>query len=365
MENRTDGYTDGKKDLVPASNYTVAVLQRQVFSRSSISGFLINKQITGDYADSLYNGVDYNRVAGFEYNLASHDNRWTGKVFYHQSFYPGASADAAAVAGNINFSTRYFRAGIDVGWVGADYIAEVGYIRRTGYFEMNPSLRYTFYPSGSIVLSHGPSLSMNLIQNPEFVMTDRGTRLGYSIGFQNRSQITVDISEEYVLLDRPYSPTNTGGATLPAGESYSWQDMGIGFNSDSRKLFTYSLDAGYGGYYNGKRWNMNGSLGYRFQPYGSIAVAASYNNISLPDPYNSAELVLIGPKLDITFTDKVFLTTFVQYNNQIDNLNTNIRFQWRFAPVSDLFIVYTDNSFTGNFTNKNRGLVVKLSYWFN
>jgi hypothetical protein len=106
-------------------------------------------------------------------------------------------------------------------------------------------------------------------------------------------------------------------------------------------------------------------MNYRIQPYGSIAITANYANISLPEPYNSAELILIGPRLDITFTDKLFLTTFVQYNNQIDNLNMNVRFQWRFAPVSDLFIVYTGNSYTGDFRNKNRGLVVKLSYWFN
>ncbi|NLA47921.1 MAG: hydrolase, partial [Bacteroidales bacterium] len=96
-----------------------------------------------------------------------------------------------------------------------------------------------------------------------------------------------------------------------------------------------------------------------------IGMTVSYNDISLPKPYNSAKLILAGPTLDITFTDKLFFTTFVQYNNQIDNLNMNIRFQWRFAPVSDLFIVYTGNSFTEHFGNKNRGLVVKLSYWFN
>ena len=167
------------------------------------------------------------------------------------------------------------------------------------------------------------------------------------------------------MLDRPYDPTNTGGEKLTAGESFNWQNAGISYTSDSRKLFTYSMGGTYGSYYNGTRLNLSGSVGYRVQPYGSISVSANYNNISLPDPYNSAELLLIGPRLDVTFTDKVFFTTFVQYNNQIENLNTNIRFQWRFAPVSDLYIVYTGNSYTNDFSNKNRGLVVKLSYWFN
>ena len=85
----------------------------------------------------------------------------------------------------------------------------------------------------------------------------------------------------------------------------------------------------------------------------------------MPSPYNSAKFFLAGPRLDITFTDKLFFTSFVQYNNQIDNINLNLRFQWRFAPVSDLFIVYTENSIPGDYIVKNRGLVVKLSYWFN
>ncbi len=69
--------------------------------------------------------------------------------------------------------------------------------------------------------------------------------------------------------------------------------------------------------------------------------------------------------MDVTFTDKIFLTAWVQYNNQIDNINLNTRFQWRYAPVSDLFIVYTDNYFSNNFKVKNRAIVLKLNYWLN
>ena len=85
--------------------------------------------------------------------------------------------------------------------------------------------------------------------------------------------------------------------------------------------------------------NLGGSIDYRVQPYGSIEITANYNNITLPDPYNTAKLILIGSKLDITLTDKLFLTTYVQYNNQIENMNTNIRIQWRFAPASSLFLI--------------------------
>jgi hypothetical protein len=93
----------------------------------------------------------------------------------------------------------------------------------------------------------------------------------------------------------------------------------------------------------------------------------------LPDGYNDRQLLLIGPKFDVSFSRSVFFSTFVQYNNQINNVNVNARFQWRFAPVSDLFIVYTDNYYAESdvlaryqaFDSKNRALVVKCTYWLN
>lgn len=356
----------GSKGENRSGNYAVAVLQREVFSRSSIAGFLVHKQITETYNDSTFNGYRYNSVAGLEYNFATADNKLQGKTFYHQSFYPGAGMNAAAASGNISYSTQYLKAGIDQSWIGSDYVTEAGYIRRTGFYEITPAVSYLFYPSGSKrILSHGPAASFDAIFDPEFTLTDRETELSYIIGWQNKSQLSVGIEEQFVKLSSAFDPTNTGGEKLQAGEQFHWKSVRAGFTSDARKLFNYVMNASIGSYYNGNRLNINGEMNYRVQPYGSIGIAMSYNNISLPEPYNSAKLILAGPTLDITFTDKIFLSTFVQYNNQIDNLNMNMRFQWRFAPVSDLFIVYTGNSYTENFANKNRGLVVKISYWFN
>ena len=313
----------------------------------------------------MYTGSEYNRVAGLEFNMATPDDRWTGKVFYHQAFYPGASFTSAAASASIVYSTQYLRATFDQSWIGSDYVAEVGYIRRTGYLQTTPGFTYTFYPAGRKILSHGPSADFDIILDPDMNMTDRQTQLGYSIGWRNRNQLSLRVNEQFVKLNRSFDPTNTGGVKLASGSDYSWRNASISYSSDTRRMFYYTVNTGYGGYYNGTRLIIGSSINYRVQPYGSIAIAASYNNISLPEPYNSAQLILIGPKLDLTFTDKLFLSTFVQYNDQIDNININMRLQWRFAPVSDLFIIYTGNSYTGDFTNKNRGLAVKLSYWFN
>lgn len=350
--------------ITPSANFTTAVLQRQVFSRSNIVGFIVNKLVTSDFNDTIYSGNNYNTVAGLEFNVASLNNRWTGKAFYHQAFYPGASKTSAATSGRVIYSKQYFRASFDQSWVGNDYLAEVGYIRRKGYLRSTPSLEYTFYPTKSKILTHGPSVDFDIIFNPKLDMTDRKTQIEYSIGWRNKNKLSFKLNEQFVKLNRSFDPTNTDSVELESGSDYKWRNTSIDFSSDTRRLFNYALNAGFGGYYNGTRITFGTNFNYRVQPFGSISVIANYNDISLPRPYSSARFLLIGPKLDLTLTDKLFITTFAQYNNQIDNFNLNIRFQWRFAPVSDLFLVYTGNSYTYDFTNKNRGLAIKMSYWF-
>jgi hypothetical protein len=165
------------------------------------------------------------------------------------------------------------------------------------------------------------------------------------------------------MLQRSFEPTRSGGERLAAFTDYTFHRYGVTFRSDNRKLFNYSVSLYNGGFYNGNRLFFRSGLNYRFQPYGNFSFEFEYNKLDFPEPYTSAELFLIGPRVEISFTDELFLNTFIQYNSQIQNLNINTRFQWRFRPVSDLFIVYTDNYFPDNFRVKNRALILKLSYW--
>ncbi len=355
----------GEKDTIAASNYAVAALQKKVFNHSSLTAFFINREKTGALTDAQRKGNPYNRVAGLEFNLANRTNRWTGKAFYHQSFYDGSGSGSGAAASNIMYSTQYLTANLNNGWVGADYLSETGYIRRKGYFEINPVFQYKFYPKTGALIDHGPGFRTDVLFDNAMKMSDREIQLSYLFDFKDKSSLLFDAKNDYIRLLAPYDPTNTGGDSLRTGDEFKWTDYGITFTSDIRRPLNVILGSRYGGYFNGTKFTLNAEIDYRLQPYASISLVGSYNNIQLPSPYNSAKLYLVGPRFDFTFTNKIFFTAFVQYNNQIDNLNYNFRFQWRYAPVSDLFIVYTENALTTNYQVKNRGLVVKLSYWFN
>jgi len=104
---------------------------------------------------------------------------------------------------------------------------------------------------------------------------------------------------------------------------------------------------------------------FRIQPWVLFSLGLNYDGIRLPDPYPDADLWLITPKIDVTFSKSVFWSTLVQYSNQRDNLGINSRLQWRFAPMSDLYLVYNDNFFTNDFGPKFRSINLKLTYWLN
>gem|GEM_PF-5277677 len=89
--------------------------------------------------------------------------------------------------------------------------------------------------------------------------------------------------------------------------------MGLEYNSDQRKLFYYELEARYGGFYNGKNLNVSGEINYRYQPYGSVSVRFDYNDLRLATGYGKEKLALVGPRIDLTLTDKIFFTTFIQW----------------------------------------------------
>jgi hypothetical protein len=102
-----------------------------------------------------------------------------------------------------------------------------------------------------------------------------------------------------------------------------------------------------------------------FMPLFLFGLRLERYDLQFPEPHNQSLLYLINNKTEFSFTKNLIWTTFLQYNTQADNFNINSRLQWRYKPMSDIFIVYTDNYAVRPFMKKNRALVVKMNYWFN
>ncbi|MBX2913688.1 MAG: carbohydrate binding family 9 domain-containing protein [Cyclobacteriaceae bacterium] len=354
---------------LPAQNFSVLALQRRVFARSNVGLLLIDKESLNYAVPENFTGTVYsrfNRNVGLEYNLASANNKWLGKALFMKSYTPQKQSEDYVYAGHLQYAGRKFQISNQYEFVGSGYVAEVGFVPRSNYARINPQVLYLFFPKGKHVLSHGPRLVSSVFFTPDYKQTDSESYLAYNVNFRKLSTLVLWVANDYVKLLRPFDPTNFNLDSLEAGTEHRWRSVGGEFFSRPQSRFTYSFSARYGGYYaDGTRTFFSSDLGYRFQPYVSFVLSSSYNDIRLPQPWGRNTFWLVGPRLDVTFTNKIFFTTFLQYNEQRNNINLNTRFQWRYRPASDLFIVYTDNYLPNSLMAKNHALVLKFTYWWN
>lgn len=361
--------TGAADSLSPAFNYSVMALQRRLFDRSNIRLIMVNKEAT-NYSTELHPATNrFNRNVGLEFNLASKSNIWTGKMMMLKSFSPHTSTDDISYAADLKFGKANIFWQWQQEYVGKNYLAEAGYVPngiRNGYYKISPNIGYLFFIRSKKLVSHGPKLLTNIYWNKDFENTDQEYILSYNFNFLKLATASFWGSANYVKLLRPFDPTNLRIALLPIGSTHKWQTAGFDLLSSPQKRFTYSLSSSYGGYYqNGRRNNAKTEIGYRLQPHALFLLSANYNRIELPEPWNTTHLWLVGPRLDITFTNSLYFSALTQYNNQAENINLNARVQWRYKPASDLFIVYTDNYLPENFKVKNRAIVLKWTYWWN
>lgn len=355
------------KNEIPTVNNTVITLQQKLFSRSNISVMFINKQATKEY-DFLTDEDKYNRIIGIDYRLASEDNSWVGKYFFHKSFSPGIKDKDYSAGFSTQYINRDFSLRLSGVYVGDNYESDLGFLRRTDIFKMTPNVTRTFWPKDSRVQKHSFSVTPIFIWKPDlnFKNSDYAVISRWKANFMNTGELTVEMNNRFTYLFGDFDPTGTEGAiALPGDNGYKYTNFNVSYQSDQRKTFSYRIQPSAGTFFNGKKYSIASNLAWRIQPNFSGSIQINYDKINLPDLFPVASILLIGPKIDLTFNKSLFWSTFIQYSSQQENFGVNTRLQWRFAPLSDLFIVYNDNYYSNNFAPRFRSLNLKLTYWLN
>ncbi|MDG1048526.1 MAG: DUF5916 domain-containing protein [Flavobacteriaceae bacterium] len=352
---------------IPATNNAVVAVQQKLFSRSNLSFLFINKQATKSYS-FLAKEDTYNRVIGIDYNLASKNNTWNGRYFLHKSFSPTTDGKDISAGISTEYNTRDFKIRLSGIYIEDDFRSDLGFIRRTDILKINPNIERTFYPSSGNIQKHAISLTPIFIWKPElsYQNSDYTIISRWNIDFKNTTSLEFSMNNRYTYLYDGFDPTRTDAIELPANTGYTYTSFEAKYRSDIRKQFSFDVSPSFGQFYNGKKYTLEGNLNWRLEPNFQTKIQVNYNYVRLPQPYATATIWLVGPRFDVTFNKNLFWNTLIQYNNQEDNLSINTRLQWRFAPLSDLFIAYNDNYNTHvPISPRFRSINLKLSYWLN
>lgn len=380
--------TEGIQKRSQSQNYAVATIQRRLLANSNARLFVVHRQAFGNLLPDL---DDQNTATGAEFLYRSKNGKWFGDAMYHQTFTNKdgyiankKTLENAGAELRAGYSGRNWYGLATAEYMGQFYTADVGFLQdlyqrndqtkqfvSVPYWVSQHNWGYKFYPKQkNSWRNYGPEIGGKLaISRLDGGKIDRYNYLKWVATTQNQSVWRAQVQNYATQL---YFPTNITGRmdSLLQPNTYQYTNAGIEYEPTRRSKLYGTFKAYYGGFFGGKRLNLSADATYRLQPWGNLSLNVTYNRITFPSAYNSnTTLLLISPRVELTFTRSLFWTTFVQYNTQIENLNVNTRLQWRFAPMSDMYLVLTDNLFApenfdlGIAQQKNWGLVLKVSYW--
>ena len=330
-----------------------------------MSFLFINRQDTSN-KDFIIAEEKYNRVVGIDYNLANIDNSWNGKFYAHKSFTPNLDSKNYSTGTRLDYSSKKWRFRASGLYIGENFKSDLGFIRRTDIFKIDPKAEYLLFPKQGKINRHNFNVVPIIVWKPElnFQLADYNIISSWNAEFNNTSRISVSIFNRYIYLFDEFDPSFSDGLSLAMNTDYTFSSIEFNLQTDTRKPFSFKIKPSMGQFFNGFKYTFDTEVNYRVQPKFLFSIRARYDKIELPKPYSNNNIWLVSPKINITFTKSLYWSTLVQYSSLQENLGINSRLQWRFAPLSDLFLVYNDNYFTDSeFAPRFRSINLKITYW--
>ncbi len=368
--------TKSKGDFA-AQNYSALSVNQQVLRRSVVKAYFLNRSAIATDDHPIKDPLDkYGRNAGGEFNFYNEKGNIQAWAGYHSSIKKDIHDDNGYLNLGGGYFGRTFNSLLNFDNIGGKFYTDMGFLQRienydalrdtvirVGYKSFYNETQYKILPEKGKLNQIDFNLESSVVLNPDNTFNELSMEPG--IGFDGRNTSSIDVGMNYNRTKLLFPSAFTDADPLPAG-IYSYTQGWIRLRSDSRKNLSVTGGATVGGYYNGQLTQLSAGIIFRRQPNITIELNGNYNRLKFPAPYGNDNLFLLASRVEISFSNSIFWTTFFQYNTQRNNININSRLQWRYKPASDFFLVYTDNYFSDPLLkNKNRALVFKLNYWLN
>ncbi|MCZ6900026.1 MAG: DUF5916 domain-containing protein, partial [Bacteroidetes bacterium] len=358
-----------QQDSVPAENFGVLRVRRQVFNRRSYIGSLFTSRVGINGNNNFTYGIDgLVNVFGSDYLSL----KWAQ-----------TQEDLPEQPSNVNFgnsSLAYFfweRRTLD-GWGYSTEFTQAGefYNPRTGFFLGNnfttikPSLRYGWkLQDHSWLLRHTPYITtIYTLRNLENSPKGNNLNLGWKFDLLSRAFLQMEFS---YLKDKLVAPFVLSDAVqIPIG-NYHFNQLSLIYQMSPGKNFRTNWSAQAGSFYDGNKISFTINPTWNLSRHFEIGADYEFNNIDFPgrnETFNSS----VGRfRLRSALNVHLSLSGLIQYNSLDKRLGANVQTRYNFSEGNDLYLVYneinhTGNDFSelGNLIQENRSITLKYIHTF-
>ena len=334
----------------PSTNFSVVRVSRDVLSKSDIGGILINKHVNDGYNNLTY-GVDAN-LNFFQYlDISS---------YLMKTDTSGISGKDKAADLNVEWNDRFWNLKAEHLSIQDNFNPEVGFVPRTGIRKSTGEVTVRPRPGEAIpwIREFRPSASVEYLTDQENVLKTRRVDQNISIGFQDSSNVWFTRRNRFERLDEPFEIRS--GQFIPAGD-YDFVEYSGSVSSNRSRMFSASVMLRRGDFFDGHKNSYQ--LDFAFRPNYHFATEVNWSRENLELPSGDFTTHLVTTRMNYSFTPHMFLDALIQYNSTAQEIASNIRFNFIYQPLCDLFLVYNERrSTTGDVLD--RAIILKLTYIF-
>lgn len=329
---------------VAGENFAVGRIRKELLGRSYIGAILTNRE----------GGGRFNRVAAADARFVFKKYLNAGAVVAKSARTNGAGKQWARQAG-IEWRDDRFEIGMNYIKVDPQFTPGLGFVRRKDRL-LGERIDWKPRPGGKLIRQFEISPSHLQYNADGGMLLTRLRRMNFATIFQSGDRVDLDAAR--------WSDRNTsfsGPVRLTPG-LYQWDEFFVTLRSYNGRKLSGIAGYGVGGYYSGHKSTLNIVGDARPNKNLSFGPTYSYNNVDLRE--GSFDTHLIGLRSNISFTNNLLTSAYLQYNSSGNLGAFQVRFNYIFRTIDNFFIVYNETRYTdGIYTGKsNRSLVLKMTY---
>ena len=335
----------------PAENFSAVRVKRNVFGKSDIGAIFLNREPTGG-------GTAYNRSYGADANIRLFD------VLVINSYIAGSAAPdttSDGIAGRVSVAwrDRFWDASTFFKHVDDTFNPGMGFVRRRAMEHSYGTLGIHARPNIPHIQELNPYVEVDYITNLDRLLETRTLAAGLAVFLQPDGQFDAEVRDQFERVPRAFEIFP--GDTVFAG-SYTWREATAGYTTSAARALSGNFRVTAGDFYDGSR--LSYSVGTAWRPRYDVYVETSYQRNQVDLPRSSFNADIAGLRVRYSWSTALFGSAFVQYNAQTKQLVSNARVNFRYAPMSDVFLVYTDRRNQDLGLTNERSIAIKATKLF-
>ena len=343
--------TRGTPEAGP-ENFSVARLRRNILGNSDLGIILLNRQST------TAGGAPPNRSYGVDANIRALGNLVVNS-YVAVSNGPDTASDGLAGRVSVAWRDRLWNTSAMVKQVEATFDPGMGFVRRRDMRQYYGTVGLHQRPSISWIQELNPIVEVDYITNTAGLLETRRSLAGFGVTFTEGGNLDLEVRDQFESLRDSFRIFT--GVTIPPGD-YGFRDVNLSYSSSARHRLTGRISLSSGQFWSGTRRAVQ--LGGSWRPRHDLffEVSANRNDVDLPQGSFLADLA--SARVRFAASTTLFGSAFIQYNAESEQLVSNLRLNWRHAPLSDAFLVLVERRHTPTNTLLERSLALKVTRLF-